>query len=87
MANFQTKKFQFGEILEGLAMEDVGVFYCHFVYFVAILYILLPFGMLLPVLVCCSRKNLATLSFLFYFGDWADELSLDELLTFSSYLV
>jgi hypothetical protein len=31
-------------ILEGLAMEDVGTFYGHLVYFVVIWYILLPFG-------------------------------------------
>jgi hypothetical protein len=55
------------EILEGLAMEDVGVcmavwsiflpfgiFYGHFVYFH-------PFWYILPVLVFCTKKNLATL--------------------------
>jgi hypothetical protein len=29
---------------EGLAMEDVGIFYGHLVYFMAIWYILWPFG-------------------------------------------
>jgi hypothetical protein len=35
-------------------MEDVGIFYGHLAYFVAIWYIF-------PVLVCCTKKNLATL--------------------------
>jgi hypothetical protein len=30
--------------LEGLGTVNVGVFYCHLVYFTAIWYILLPFG-------------------------------------------
>jgi hypothetical protein len=30
--------------LEGVATEDVGIFYDHFVYFTAKLYILWPFG-------------------------------------------
>jgi hypothetical protein len=30
---FSDKKYQFGQILEGLAMEDVGIFYGHLVYF------------------------------------------------------
>jgi hypothetical protein len=28
---FSNQKFKFGEILEGLAMEDVGIFYGHLV--------------------------------------------------------
>jgi hypothetical protein len=41
-------------------MVDVGIFYGHLAYFVAIWYI---FGNLyvFPVLVCCTKKNLATL--------------------------
>jgi hypothetical protein len=35
-------------------MEDVGRFYGHLIYFVALWYIF-------PVLVCCTKKNLATL--------------------------
>jgi hypothetical protein len=35
-------------------MEDVGIFYYHLVYFIVIWYIF-------PVLVCCAKKNLATL--------------------------
>jgi hypothetical protein len=38
-------------MLEGLAMEDVGIFYGHLVHFMVIF----------PVLVFCSKKNLATL--------------------------
>jgi hypothetical protein len=49
-------------------MEDVGIFYGHSVYFMAIWYILWLFGIFYgylvyfsPVLVCCTEKNLATL--------------------------
>jgi hypothetical protein len=35
-------------------MEDVGLFYDHLVHFVGIWYIF-------PILVCCTKKNLATL--------------------------
>jgi hypothetical protein len=62
---FSNKKSQFGDILEGLAMEDVGILwsiswpngisYGHLVHFVVIWYIF-------PVLVCCTEINLATLS-------------------------
>jgi hypothetical protein len=54
MANFQTKKSKFGLILEGLAVEGVGAFYGHLVYFMVI-------WCIFPVLVCCAEKNLATL--------------------------
>jgi hypothetical protein len=46
----------------------VGVLYCYLVYFTAFGYILLPFGIFygnleyfFPGLVCCTKKNLATL--------------------------
>jgi hypothetical protein len=48
-------------------MEDVGVLYGHLIYFSAIWYIFRPFGIIyvfciiIPVLVCCPKKNLATL--------------------------
>jgi hypothetical protein len=42
-------------------MEDVGIFYGQLVYIVAIWYILWIFGLFFPVLVCCIKKNLATL--------------------------
>jgi hypothetical protein len=64
---FSNQKSQFGSILEDLAKEDVDTFYCHLVY-------LRPFGIfccdlvnfmvilcIFPVLVCCTKKNLATL--------------------------
>jgi hypothetical protein len=35
---------KFGQILEYLGMEDVGIFYDHLEYFTAIWYILRPFG-------------------------------------------
>jgi hypothetical protein len=41
--NFKPKS-QFWSFLEGLGMEKVGIFYGHLEYFMAILYILLPFG-------------------------------------------
>jgi hypothetical protein len=46
-------------------MEDVDIFYGHLVYFTAIRNILWPLGMVVwyvfPLLVCCTKKNLATL--------------------------
>jgi hypothetical protein len=41
---FSNQKSQFGKILKGLAMEDVGIFYGHFVYMLAKLYTLWPLG-------------------------------------------
>jgi hypothetical protein len=53
-------------------MEDVGTSYDHLVYSTTICYILRPFDIFYghlvyfpPVLVCCTKKNLATLSFFF----------------------
>jgi hypothetical protein len=45
----------------------VYIFYGHLVYFVAIWYSLLLFGIVFTVLVCCTKKNLATL------GAWSAE--------------
>jgi hypothetical protein len=49
-------------------MEDGGIFYGHLLYLETIRFILWPFGifyanlgMYFPVLVCCTKKNLATL--------------------------
>jgi hypothetical protein len=42
-------------------MEDVGIFHGHLVDFPVTWHILWPFGTFFPVLVCCSKKNLATL--------------------------
>jgi hypothetical protein len=41
---FSNQKSELGYTLEGLAMEDVGVFYGHLVYFTVIGYILRTFG-------------------------------------------
>jgi hypothetical protein len=64
---FSNQKSQFGSILEGLAMENVGIFNVLLVNFTAILNILRLFGIVFdhlvcfPVLVSCTKKNLATL--------------------------
>jgi hypothetical protein len=42
-------------ILEGLAVKDIGIFYGHLVS------MLWRFGIFFPVLVCCTKKNLAAL--------------------------
>jgi hypothetical protein len=48
--------------LEGLAIEDVGLFYGHWVYFVPIWYSLWQFEIYFPCFgVYCTKKNLATL--------------------------
>jgi hypothetical protein len=52
---FSNQKNQFGKILEGLAMENVGIFYVHLVHFTAIWYILWPFGIFKVILVYFSR--------------------------------
>jgi hypothetical protein len=49
-------------------MENVAIFYGHLEYFTAVWYILWPFGNVVavgifpPILVCCAKKNLATLT-------------------------
>jgi hypothetical protein len=45
----------------GIFCGDLGIFYYHLVYFMAIWYILRSFWYTFPVLVCCAKKNLATL--------------------------
>jgi hypothetical protein len=52
---FSNQKYQFGSILEVHAMEDVGSFYDHWVYFTTIGYILCPFGIFYGHLVYFSR--------------------------------
>jgi hypothetical protein len=54
--------------LEGLGVEIVGYIlnpfgkiYGHMVCFMALGYNMLSFGIFSPVLVCCTKKNLATL--------------------------
>jgi hypothetical protein len=41
---FSNQKSKFGKILEGFAMEDVGIFYGHLAHFTVFCYILLTFG-------------------------------------------
>jgi hypothetical protein len=43
---FLNQKSKFGQFLEGLAMEDVGIFYGHLVFYTAIWFSLQPFGVL-----------------------------------------
>jgi hypothetical protein len=61
MVYFRTKKSQFGQILEGQGMKSFGTFYSQGEYFNSQWYVLWSFGTLCPFLVCCSKKNLATL--------------------------
>jgi hypothetical protein len=48
-------------------MKDFGMFYCHLAFFGLLLYLLalwyslLSFVIFLPSLICCHKKNLATL--------------------------
>jgi hypothetical protein len=65
---FSNQKAKFGKILEGLARYYVGIFYGHLVHFAVFCYIFLTFGIvcfiiwyIFPVLVFCTKKNLATL--------------------------
>jgi hypothetical protein len=48
----------FGKFLECLAMEDVGIFYGHSVYFVVFCYILWTFGIARGKLVYFSRLGI-----------------------------
>jgi hypothetical protein len=47
---FSDQISHYGQISEGLAMEDVGIFYGHLVYFRAICNIVRLFGIVFPVL-------------------------------------
>jgi hypothetical protein len=76
---FSNQKYQFGYILDGLGMANIGTFCGHLLYFVATCDILWSFGTfvviwyicghlvhfvviwyIFPVLVFCTKKNLAT---------------------------
>jgi hypothetical protein len=46
---FSNQKSQFGQILEGLEMENVGIFYGYLENITAIWYILWPFGKLVII--------------------------------------
>jgi hypothetical protein len=50
-----------------------GIFCGHLIYFVVVWYILWSFGIFLTVLVCCAKKNLATLRLInIWLSDGAD---------------
>jgi hypothetical protein len=59
MVCFQNQKSKFGQILEGLAKEDDGIFYGHSVHFTDLCYILWTFGIV--------RGNLVYFSPFWYF--------------------
>jgi hypothetical protein len=58
---FAYQKYQFGQILEGLGMENAGIVYGYLAYFVVIWYIISQFGVLFqeksgnPCSVCSFR--------------------------------
>jgi hypothetical protein len=65
---FQTINPNLGKLWRVLqAMEDAGIFYGHLVHFMVFCYLLWTFGIVcgnlvyFPVLVFCTKKNLATL--------------------------
>jgi hypothetical protein len=47
--------------MEGLGMEDVGIFDGHWKYFTVIWYIFVDIGIFFLVWVCFTKTNLATL--------------------------
>jgi hypothetical protein len=53
---FSNQKSQFGFIFEGLAIDNLGIFYDHLVSFTAIGNILWSFGIFFPVLYFVTRK-------------------------------
>jgi hypothetical protein len=58
MVYFKTKKSQFGLILDGLTVEDVGLFYGRLVCFIAIGYILcILFGIFFPLVGMYKEKS------------------------------
>jgi hypothetical protein len=61
---FLNQKSRVGKFLESLEMEDVGLFYGRLVYLTAAWYFcgqFVYFMVTFSVLVCCIKKNLATL--------------------------
>jgi hypothetical protein len=52
---FSNQKSQFGLILVGLGMENLGIFYNHLVYFTVVGIMLWPFGIFCGHLVYFSR--------------------------------
>jgi hypothetical protein len=61
-------------------MEDVGLLYSHYVYFMTIWYILWPFGTLYGHLVYFPQKNLETLVGSIFLNK--KSCSLDHIFTF-----
>jgi hypothetical protein len=65
---FSNQKSQCGKKYRGLRLENgyifglFGLFYGYLGFFMTIRYILCSFGTFFPVLVSCTKKNLATLS-------------------------
>jgi hypothetical protein len=62
--SFSNQKSQFGKIFQGLRLENIDIFYGHLECFMDIGDIgdiLFSFGTFFPVLVSCSKENLATL--------------------------
>jgi hypothetical membrane protein len=60
--NLKLEKFR--SVLQGNMMVNlilIGIFHCHLEYFMAIWHIMWAFLYIFPVLVCCTKKNLATL--------------------------
>jgi hypothetical protein len=68
MVYFQTKRPNLGKLWRALDCKMLlyfwpfGIFYGHLRYFITIWCILCSFGTFFPVLVSCTKKNLATLS-------------------------
>jgi hypothetical protein len=64
---FSNQKYLFGLILESLAMEDIGIFYGHLFFFWSLgilcshLVYVMVIWYIFSFLVCCAKKNLATL--------------------------
>jgi hypothetical protein len=53
-----TKNHNFGIFFESLGME---IFYGRLVYFMTTRCVMCSYGIYFPILVCCAKKNLATL--------------------------
>jgi hypothetical protein len=57
MLYFRTQNPNFSQVLESLAIEDVGIFRVHLVNFTANSYILWPFGIFFPFGVLSQEKS------------------------------
>jgi hypothetical protein len=61
MVYFQTKNPNLGKFWSALQWNMLVNFIAIHMYFTAVWYILWPFWSIFPVLVCCTKKNLATM--------------------------